>query len=293
MCSCIQRGFATPEKEKLNERSDFLMACKGAKNKQTAVSEATATPMTDVVEQTKEKVPLRILFGVDSKTQADDILQNNISEFEWVVRNKVYPNFWGRNITGKNALTRAEINFLHRKACRIAAIYEDELEKKSEEQGKQSAEKAAAKAMQLGIPLGKAIFLVIKEDVEVTHEYLLGFAQQLLAYGYTPGFKANTDAHFDFDREFSRSMQINKDLFNQCLVWAVAPTLSDYDKMTTTHLIHPDEWIPFAPSGITRDDIAIWQYGKECHSINDNNGNKTSFNINLIKKSQLLIGKMF
>ena len=53
-----------------------------------------------------------LLFGVDSKTQANDLLQNNIKEFEWVVRNKLYPNFFGRYLTGENCLTKDEIKFI-------------------------------------------------------------------------------------------------------------------------------------------------------------------------------------
>ena len=54
----------------------------------------------------------RLLFGVDSKIQANDLLQNNIDQFEWVVRNKIYPNFYGRYLTGENCLTKDEIKFL-------------------------------------------------------------------------------------------------------------------------------------------------------------------------------------
>ena len=120
-----------------------------------------------------------------------------------------------------------------------------------------------------------------------------GFAKGLIKEGYIPAFKANTDAKFDFDREFSRGMQTDKDIFSKCLVWAVAPSLEDYHRVTTTHLLHPDDWMPYAPSGITRDDIAVWQYGKDCHPINDDNGKATAFNINLVKDDNLIIDKMF
>ena len=96
------------------------MACKGAENKQNAVAVAAVTPVAEATVKTEVQTPVRLLFGVDSKIQADDILQNNISEFEWVVRNKVYPNFWGRNLVGENCLTKKEIDFLHEKGCKIA-----------------------------------------------------------------------------------------------------------------------------------------------------------------------------
>ena len=35
----------------------------------------------------------QLLFGVDSRIETDDKLQNNISLFEWAKRNKIYPSF--------------------------------------------------------------------------------------------------------------------------------------------------------------------------------------------------------
>lgn len=269
------------------------MACKSAKNKQNTVAAAAVTTVAEATVKTEEQTPIRLLFGVDSKIQADDILQNNISEFEWVVRNKVYPNFWGRNLVGENSLTKQEIDFLHEKGCKIAAIYTSPDAKQTEEQGKIAAKKIDVVAMELGIPQETAVFLEIGENEDVTRNYMRGFAAGLIEEGFTPAFKANTDAYFGFDREFSRGLQTDRELFSKCLVWAVAPSLAEYERVTTTHLIHPDNWIPFAPSGITRDDIAVWQYGKDCHPINDDSGVETTFNVNLVRNEQVIIEKMF
>lgn len=120
-----------------------------------------------------------------------------------------------------------------------------------------------------------------------------GFAEELIESGYTAAFKANTDAQFNFDREFSRGLQTNREIFEQCIVWAVAPTLSEYDGMTTTHLVHPDNWIPYTPSGLKRKEIAVWQYGKKCHPIEDDEGAETTFNVNLVRNEKVLVEKMF
>ena len=120
-----------------------------------------------------------------------------------------------------------------------------------------------------------------------------GFATTLLKCGLTPGFKANTDAAFDFDREYSGGMQSDRQVFEKCLIWAVAPSLTEYDRVTTTHLIHPDNWVPFAPSSIRRSDIAVWQYGKNCHPIYDDADNETTFNVNLVRNERVIIEKMF
>ena len=193
---------------------------------------------------------------------------------------------------GENVLTKDEIEFIHSMGCKIAAIYTEEGEKKTEEQGKRAGEIAVALAFDLEISKNCAIFLNISEQ-SVSRDYLKGFAEELIESGYTPAFKANTDAQFDFDREFSRGWQTDREIFEQCLIWALAPTLSEYDSITTTHLIHPNHWMPYAPSCIRRKDIAIWQYGKGCHSIEDDKGIETEFNINLVRNEKNIIDKMF
>ena len=265
------------------------MACRNAYTMMTTITEKAENKIQPV---TAEKTVTRLLFGIDTKIETDDLLQNNITQFEWAVRNKIYPNFVGRYIEGENSLNKDEIKFIHRKGCKIATIYVDNGEKQTEEQGKLLAKKIDIRALELGIPEGVAIFLEIGEKENVTRNFMLGFAKMMIAQGYTPAFKANTDAKFSFDREFSRGMQTNKDVFDKCLIWAVAPTLAEYDGITTTHLIHPDNWTPYAPSGITRADIAIWQYGKECHPIEDDKGKLVTFNLNLVRNGQVIIDKM-
>jgi hypothetical protein len=268
------------------------MACRNAYRTKAIQVEARST-LSSITEPVVAKSVNRLLFGVDSKIQANDLLQNNIEEFEWVVRNKIYPNFYGRYLTGENCLTKDEIKFLHRKGCKIAAIYADKGEKKTEAQGKILAKKIDVRALELGIPEGTAIFLEIGENETVSRNFMRGFAKSLMIEGYTPGFKANTDAKFTFDREFSRGMQTDKDVFKKCLIWAVSPTVKEYNGITTSHLIHPDNWMPYAPSGLTRAEIAIWQYGVDCHPIEDDTGKVVTFNLDLVRNEQVIVDKMF
>lgn len=268
------------------------MACKRARQMNLAKQAAgTASPQSTKAVETKKLETL--LFGVDSNIQADDVLQNNLTQFEWAVRNKIYPNFWGRYLTGENALTKEEIRFLHTKGCKIAAIYASLEVKKTEEQGRLAATHIGNIALELGIPDGTAIFFEVGEKETVTTDFMKGFAKELLSEGYIPGWKTNTDAIYAFDREYSRGMQNDKEIFKKCLIWAVSPSLKEYERVTTTHLIHPDNWKPYAPSGITRNDIAIWQYGKECHPIYDDEGKETTFNVNLVRNPKVIIKQMF
>ncbi len=268
------------------------MACRKAYEAQIMDTQDDAV-QASITQPAVAKTVARLLFGVHSKAQADDLLQNNIDQFEWVVRNKIYPNFYGRYMNGDDCLTREEIEFLHEKGCKIAAIYASLDDKQTEEQGAILAKKADVHALELGIPEGTAIFLEIGEDETVTYEFMRGYARALMAEGYTPGFKASTDAKYAFDREFSRGIQNDKDLFDKCLIWAVTPTVKEYDAITTSHLIHPDHWGPYAPSGITRSEVAIWQYGKDCHPIEDDAGKSVTFQLDLVRNEQVIIDKMF
>lgn len=268
------------------------MACRNAYRNRIMINSVEETQHKITEPVVAQKVS-RLFFGVDSKIQADDLLQNNIDMFEWVVRNKIPPNFYGRNIVGENALTKKEIDFLHIRGTKIAAIYRDAGEKKKEEAGIAVAKKTIEVARKLEIPAETAIFLEIADGEAVTRDFLRGFAKTLISVGYTPAFKSNTDAKYVFDREFSRGLQTDKEVFNKCLIWAVAPTLAEYDGMTTTHLIHPDVWRPFAPSGITREQVAVWQYGKDCHPIADDAGKKTTFNLDLVRNIDVIVNKMF
>ena len=235
----------------------------------------------------------RLLFGVDSTAHMNNLLQNNITQLEWVERNKIYPNFCGRYLNGMNSLNADEIKFLHSKGCKIAAIYSESCAKQSEKQGEILAKNVTDLARDLGVPHGTAIYLEINETESITHKFLYGFAKTLSSNNFTAGFKANTDARYSFDREYSRGIQSNKDVFLKTLIWAVSPSLEEFNGITTTHLIHPDNWKPYAPSGITRRQIAIWQYGKDCHPIEDDNENRTTFNLNLVRNEQVIIDKMF
>ena len=105
----------------------------------------------------------------------------------------MYPNFWGRNLVGENALTKEEIDFLHSKGCKIAAIYTDSGEKQTEEQGQILAKKIDVTALELGIPEGTAIFLEIGEREVATSDFMRGFADTLISFPwfYLPGYTAD------------------------------------------------------------------------------------------------------
>lgn len=266
------------------------MACKDA-NQTKVIPITTLPPEPAQADKQAPSAPLRLLFGVDSSRNSAAVLQNNLSLFDWVSRNKLYPNFWGRNINGHDPLTSAEISFLHSKGCKIAPVFLSSDPGESYEQGMLLAKKAALAAFTLHIPENTALFWEAASSTSA--EFFKGYAQGLLTEGYTPGFKADTDAHNSFDREFSRGAQTEPELFRRCLLWAISPSLKEYDRVTTTHRLHPDLWSPFAPSGSKRRDIALWQYGRNCHPIEDDAGVETVFHLNLIRDERIILDKMF
>jgi len=271
------------------------MACR---KQNTKSSGCTAIPASEIeklrkAEAAESRSPKRLRFGVNSQMPADDMMQNNLTAFEWVTRNKLCPNFWGRYLLGENALNKSEIEFLHDRGCKIALIHRTTESKKTEGDGKGLAKDILYAVHELAVPERTAVFLEIDEKETASKDCMREFAKALISAGFVPGFKTSTDAKFAFDREYSRGMQAAPDVFRECLIWATAPSLAEYDRTTTTHFIHPDEWMPYAPSGITRADIAVWQYGKDCHPIQNDKGKETAFNVDLVQNDRLIIDFMF
>lgn len=280
------------------------MACRDTFNMnigaQYAEPEPDATENPEVKKELSETrdtfmMPLTgmPLFGVDSSQKANTVLQHNLTMLEWVTKNKLPPNFWGRNINGENSLDKEEIEYLHDTGgCKIAPLYQTEEQMLTEQDGVLDAEKAVECAEKLGFHAGHTLYVKIKNSSEVTMEYMLGFAKHLQTKGLIPGMYADTDAHFDFSHQFSRGAVENADVFKKCRIWAVSPSLTEYDKTTNAHILYPDYWGPYSPSCMPQDEIAIWQYGIGCHPVNDYTGRPTSFNINLVKKADIVLEEM-
>lgn len=201
---------------------------------------------------------MKIIFGVNSTTPANQKLKNGYTLYDWVMRQKCFPAFWGRTLLGENPITAEEIDFLRNKDCKIALVLRDLTEAQiSRNDGTNDALRAAEAAQALGVPQNKgiAIFAEIKPEWSVNHNWMILFAQTLKAMGYVPGFIGNTDSskNFNFDRQCSHYVQATEGV-NQfdAVYWATEPKRKGV----------PKKWAPYCPSALEPEDIHLWASGK-------------------------------
>ena len=207
---------------------------------------------------------MNLIYGTKTKMPANTRLTNGYTLYDWVMRMGYFPSFWGRNLTGNNAITKEELKFLKEKNCKVAFYISDFDEAAiSKNDASSEALKTIEAAKRLGIPQNKgvAIFVDIPSEWSVNHNWMIGFACNLIKNGYIPGFIGNTDSskNFNFDRQCSHYIQATrKNDQLSALYWATEPK----------YPFHPEAWAPFAPSEITPNDIHLWSYGSlEFHGI--------------------------
>ncbi len=215
-------------------------------------------------------------FGVDTETRVDELLQNNITLFDWIRKNQGFPYFIGRRINGENALTSEEMSFISSNGSKTIPI----LTAVTEKSAKDNAKIAITLLEDLKIERNTPVFVEIDAE-KVTDEFLKEFATEVLSGGYIPGFYVDTDSYNNFDRLFSRAYQANEELMKQCKIWALSPEMEEFYETKNGHNEKPDIWGPFAPSCISKEQISFWQYGRKCHPINTYKGDKAYFNLNL------------
>lgn len=215
-------------------------------------------------------------FGVDTKTRVDELLQNNITLFDWIRKNQGFPYFIGRRINGENALTSEEMSYISSNGSKVIPI----LTSVSEKSANDNARIAITLLEDLVIEKNTPVFVEINAN-KVTDEFLKDFATEVLSGGYIPGFYVDTDSYNNFDRLFSRAYQSNEELMKQCKIWALSPEMEEFFETKNGHNEKPEIWGPFAPSCISKEQISFWQYGRKCHPINTYKGDKADFNLNL------------
>lgn len=193
-----------------------------------------------------------MLFGVDSIVEPNVKLHNGYTMYDWISRKNLYPKFWGRPISGDNKTNYDEIDFLHKKGCKIALLYTEATEESMcRSYGVDDAINAVEAVEKLGVDknCGIAIFVKINSDCQLWENWIIGFAKTVYNLGFIPGFIANTDSSInsDFDRCFSRFAEIAPELAEKCLIWATEPKCEQ-----------PEIFMPYCPSVMMPTQISIW-----------------------------------
>lgn len=200
---------------------------------------------------------MSMIFGVDSSVAANVRLTNGYTLYDWVLRQNQFPAFWGRALTGEDAVTSEELAFLKERHCKLALIIRDLTEiSVSSNNGMEDALRAVEAAAALGVPAqaGIALFAEIRPDWSVNHNWMMSFAQVVSDNGFLPGFIGNTDSskNFNFDRQCSHYAQATEaDEQFHAVYWATEPKLED----------EPKAWAPYCPSALKQDDMGLWQCG--------------------------------
>ena len=201
---------------------------------------------------------MKTIFGVSSATPINKKLKNGYTMYDWVKRQKCFPAFCMRTLCGEDKITAEEIEFLKAKDCKIGLVVRDLTEAKvSAADGTADAMNAVEAAKELGVPQneGIAVFAEIKPEWSINHNWMIGFAQTLVANGYTPGFIANTDSsvNFNFDRQCGHFVHATEG-FNQlgAVYCATEPKCEEM----------PAEWSPYCPSVLEPEDMCLWSCGE-------------------------------
>lgn len=201
---------------------------------------------------------MKTYFGVSSEAPANQRLKNGYTLYDWVMRQKGFPLFWGRTLFGTNCITKEEIQFLRDKDCKILLIDRELTEREvSRTDGSDSAMRVveAAKALNIPTERGIAILAEIKSEWSVNHNWMISFAQIIESNGFVPGFIGNTDSskNFNFDRQCSHYVQATSDVGQFGAIYCA--TEPKVDKT-------PNEWLPFCPSAMEPEEMHLWACGK-------------------------------
>lgn len=200
---------------------------------------------------------MKTIFGVSSVTPINKKLKNGYTMYDWVKRQKCFPAFCMRTLSGEGKITAEEIEFLKAKECKIGLVIRDLTEAKiSGVNGTEEALNAVESAKELGVPAnaGIALFAEIKPEWSVNHNWMISFAQTISANGYVPGFIGNTDSakNFNFDRQCSHYVQATRGVDQFGAVYgATEPKCEGV----------PAAWEPYCPSALNAEDVQLWVCG--------------------------------
>lgn len=206
---------------------------------------------------------MKTIFGVSSATPLNKKLKNGYTLHDWIKRKNCFPAFCLRTLTGQDAITQEEIDFLHQKDCKVGLVIRDISEAQiSSNRDYGVAERAIEAAKALGIPQNAGITLFVEVDPmwSVNHNWMLSFAHKLVMNGYAPGFIGNTDSskNFNFDRQVGHYVQATADVNGYDALYGATEPKQDSV---------PEVWEPYCPSDLEPTDMSLWVCGTTAFGV--------------------------
>jgi len=200
---------------------------------------------------------MAMLYGVNSTKSAITKLLDGQDLFTVVMRQKGFPAFWGRSLSGVDRITKEEKEYLESKNCKVVLIFDELTEAQvSARNGVDDAMRAIKAAQELGVPANQniALFADIKSDWSVNYNWMSSYAKTLADNGYVPGFIGNTDAstNFNFNRQTNQYVQSMAEIARgKTVYWATEPQAGG----------EPRKWSPYSPAALTPNHIGLWRTG--------------------------------
>lgn len=197
---------------------------------------------------------MKTIFGVNSIAPINRKLKNGYTMYDWVKRQKCFPAFCMRTLSGEGEITADEIEFLKTRDCKIGLVIRDLTEVNiSSMNGVEDGLKAIEAARKIGAPQNKgiALFVDIKPQWSINHNWMISFAQIISANGYTPAFIGNTDSskNFNFDRQCCHYIYATKNAnYFDSIFMSTEPKIEGM----------PIEWSPYCPSKLKPEDMHLW-----------------------------------
>lgn len=198
-----------------------------------------------------------VVWGVDSASLTTSEMLTCVRE------NFGTPEIWGRYLGEKEGvstgLTSEEVKYLHSNDIKILVIWNHFTDATGYENGKKEAEEAIAKAKELSIPEGVAIFADIEPGYPVDSEFIKGWSEVIAGSNYSSGIYGIFDSNQDLYKEFEEAATNDKGILENTYLWTASPNVG-----ITTEANAPE----YQPEGPKNSLVSGWQYGIDAKACN-------------------------
>jgi hypothetical protein len=212
---------------------------------------------------------MAVYWGVDSAASANSEVKGETLFDTIAQRAGRTPDFWGRYIGGKYALTPMEAQFLHNRNCKILVIYNGALDNSASvrggfEEGVQDATKAITAAQAVGVAKATWIYADVEAGWSPTAEWFRGWSDTMLTsvYGGAGGVNGNPHpvnaAHFNepYCKAYTSDPNMQGDVEQASHVYSSEP------EPGCTSAADAPAYAPMMPP--CNSKVVVWQYAEGC-----------------------------